>query len=180
MTRALSAASRSAHACASFRTMPVRPARNILSTTPFCKTAKSRHGRVSMAGETSQINPDQNAPWRALFARCRGKRRRVCVRPTANRTYRGKLTDASFLVQAKQVLANVEAVLRACGNSVSKLVQVRVRVDDLENWREFDAIYAEWAGSSRPSRAVVPTGRLHYGLKVEVEAIALRTEQKRE
>jgi reactive intermediate/imine deaminase len=84
-----------------------------------------------------------------------------------------KLVNASFADQARQVLANVEAVLKACGSSVERLVQVRVYVDTVENWPEFNAIYAQWAGNSRPSRAVVPTGPLHFGLKVEVEAVAV-------
>ncbi|MEJ8834880.1 RidA family protein [Ramlibacter sp. AN1133] len=84
-----------------------------------------------------------------------------------------RLVDASFAEQARQVLANVAAILQACGSGVDRLVQVRVYVDTLEHWPEFDAIYAQWAGASRPSRAVVPTGALHHGLKVEVEAVAL-------
>ncbi len=84
-----------------------------------------------------------------------------------------KLVDAPFEDQARQVLANVEAVLRACGSSVAQLVQVRVYVDHLDHWPLFNQVYAAWAGSSRPSRAVVPTGPLHHGLKVEVEAVAL-------
>jgi reactive intermediate/imine deaminase len=84
-----------------------------------------------------------------------------------------KLTDASFADQARQALANVEAVLKASGSGIDRLVQVRVYVDSVENWPEFDRIYAQWAGSSRPSRAVVPTGPLHHGLKVEVEAVAV-------
>ena len=83
-----------------------------------------------------------------------------------------KLTDASFSEQARQVLANVEAVLAASGSSVSRLVQVRVYVDNLDHWPEFNQIYALWVGTHRPSRAVVPTGPLHYGLKLEVEAVA--------
>lgn len=84
-----------------------------------------------------------------------------------------KLTKAGFGDQARQVLANVQAVLEAAGSGIDRLVQVRVYVDSVENWPEFDRIYAQWAGDSRPSRAVVPTGALHYGLKVEVEAVAL-------
>jgi reactive intermediate/imine deaminase len=83
-----------------------------------------------------------------------------------------RLVDAPFEQQARQVLANVEAALRAAGSGIDRLVQVRVYVDSLENWPAFNAVYAEWAGSARPSRAVVPTGPLHYGFKVEVEAIA--------
>ena len=84
-----------------------------------------------------------------------------------------KLAAASFAEQARQALANVEAVLKACGSGIDRLVQVRVYVDSVDNWPEFNAVYAEWAGSSRPSRAVVPTGPLHHGLKVEVEAVAV-------
>ncbi|AMO22660.1 RidA family protein [Ramlibacter solisilvae] len=85
-----------------------------------------------------------------------------------------KLAQASFAEQARQALANVESVLRACGSGIDRLVQVRVYVDSVENWPEFNVIYAQWAGTSRPSRAVVPTGELHYGLKIEVEAIAVQ------
>lgn|SRR5690606_18925101 len=84
-----------------------------------------------------------------------------------------KLADAPFEAQARQVLDNVAAALAAAGSGIDRLVQVRVYVDSVENWPAFDAIYAEWAGSARPARAVVPTGPLHYGFKVEVEAVAL-------
>ena len=84
-----------------------------------------------------------------------------------------KLSDASFEVQVRQVLANVEAVLTAAGSSVAKLVQVRVYVTDIELWPEFDHLYAEWAGDARPARAVVPVPVLHYGFKLEIEAVAV-------
>lgn len=84
-----------------------------------------------------------------------------------------RLVDASFAEQARQVLANVASALHAAGSGIDRLVQVRVYVDSMEHWPEFNTIYAQWAGTSRPSRAVVPTGPLHHGLKVEVEAVAL-------
>lgn len=84
-----------------------------------------------------------------------------------------RLTAAPFAEQARQVLANVAAVLQAAGSGVDRLVQVRVYVDNLDHWPEFNRLYAEWAGGSRPSRAVVPTGALHHGFKVEVEAVGL-------
>ncbi|CAN7704425.1 RidA family protein [Variovorax paradoxus] len=84
-----------------------------------------------------------------------------------------RLADAAFEVQAAQTLANVEAALLAAGSGIGKLLQVRVYLDDIANWPAFDRIYAQWAGPSRPARAVVPTGPLHFGFKVEVEAMAL-------
>jgi reactive intermediate/imine deaminase len=84
-----------------------------------------------------------------------------------------KLSGASFADQARQVLANVESILKASGSGIDRLVQVRVYIDDMAHWAEFNGVYAEWAGASRPSRAVVPCGALHYGLKLEVEAVAM-------
>jgi reactive intermediate/imine deaminase len=83
-----------------------------------------------------------------------------------------KLTNAPFEEQARQALANVKAALEGAGSSVDKLVQVRVYVDSVDNWTTFNAVYAAWAGSAKPARAVVPTGPLHHALKVEVEAVA--------
>ncbi len=84
-----------------------------------------------------------------------------------------KLNGEPFEAQARQVLANVAAALRGAGSSIAQLVQVRVYVTDIEDWPEFNAIYAQWAGSSRPARAVVPVPQLHYGFRIEVEATAL-------
>lgn len=84
-----------------------------------------------------------------------------------------KLAHAPFEDQARQVLSNVQAALEAAGSSIAQLVQVRVYLDSVENWPAFNAVYAQWAGDARPSRAVVPTGPLHFGLKVEVEAVAV-------
>ena len=84
-----------------------------------------------------------------------------------------KLSDASFEVQVQQVLANVEAVLTAAGSSVAQLVQVRVYITDIALWPEFNRLYAAWAGDARPARAVVPVPVLHYGFKLEIEAVAL-------
>ena len=84
-----------------------------------------------------------------------------------------KLNDEPFEAQARQVLSNVAVALRAAGSSIDKLVQVRVYITDVECWPEFNAIYAGWAGSARPARAVVPIPQLHYGFQIEVEATAL-------
>lgn len=84
-----------------------------------------------------------------------------------------KLNAAPFAEQAQQVLDNVAQALAGAGSSVEKLLQVRVYVTDIASWPEFNAIYAQWAGNARPARAVVPVPQLHYGFKIEVEAVAL-------
>ena len=84
-----------------------------------------------------------------------------------------RLNEAPFAEQARQVLDNIAQALAGGGSSVEKLLQVRVYVTDIASWPEFNAIYAQWAGTARPARAVVPVPQLHYGFKSEVEAVAL-------
>jgi reactive intermediate/imine deaminase len=84
-----------------------------------------------------------------------------------------KLTDASFEDQVRQVLHNVDTALRSAGSSKEKLVQVRVYVTDIALWPAFNQLYAQWLGTHRPARAVVPVPCLHHGLLVELEATAL-------
>lgn len=78
----------------------------------------------------------------------------------------------SFEEQTRLVLANVRAVVEAAGGSLADVARVTVYLSDIALWGEFNAIYAEVFGSHRPARAVVPVPKLHYGLKLEVEATA--------
>ena len=85
-----------------------------------------------------------------------------------------KLIDAPFEQQAQQTLDNIAAALKAAGSAIDRLVQVRIYVTDMALWPTFNAIYARWIGTSRPARAVVPVPQLHYGFKIEIEAVALQ------
>lgn len=84
-----------------------------------------------------------------------------------------RLNEAAFELQAQQVLDNVAAALAGAGSEVGRLVQVRVYVTDIGDWPAFNTLYARWTGEARPARCVVPVPALHYGFKIEVEAVAL-------
>ncbi|MBR0869415.1 RidA family protein [Bradyrhizobium tropiciagri] len=83
------------------------------------------------------------------------------------------MSDQPFERQAAQALANVDACLEAAGTDRSRLLQVRVYVTDMKYWPTFNQIYADWIGEVRPARAVAGVASLHYGLLLEIEAIAL-------
>jgi 2-iminobutanoate/2-iminopropanoate deaminase len=91
-----------------------------------------------------------------------------------------KLSDQSFEKQALQTLANVSAALASAGSGIDDLVQVRVYIIDIDNWPTFNRVYADWIGSARPARAVVPVPALHYGFRIEIEAIASVMSGKRD
>jgi 2-iminobutanoate/2-iminopropanoate deaminase len=77
-----------------------------------------------------------------------------------------------FDAQARQVLANVKAILEASGSSMDLVVRATVYIADVAHWPAFNALYAEAFGAHRPARTVVPVSALHYGYLVEMDAIA--------
>jgi len=81
--------------------------------------------------------------------------------------------DLSVREQTALALKNLDAALRAAGSSRDKVTKVTVFVSDIAAWDDVNAAYAEFFGSHRPARSVVPSGALHFGVKVEVEAIAV-------
>ncbi|MCK6472559.1 MAG: Rid family detoxifying hydrolase [Planctomycetes bacterium] len=74
--------------------------------------------------------------------------------------------------QTEQVLANLAAILKAAGSSMDKVLKTTVYVSDIGDWPKVNAVYAKHFGTHKPARAVVPTRDLHYGFKIELEAVA--------
>jgi reactive intermediate/imine deaminase len=83
-----------------------------------------------------------------------------------------KAAELPFGEQSRLALANLKAALTAAGARLEDVVKVTVYVASIEHWPDFNAAYAEMFGDHRPARAVIPCGPLHYGLAVEVEAVA--------
>ena len=80
-----------------------------------------------------------------------------------------------FEAQARQVIANVIAIVEAAGSSRERILRATVYIADLSHWAAFNAVYAEMMGGHRPARTVVPVAQLHFGYLVEMDAIAALT-----
>jgi 2-iminobutanoate/2-iminopropanoate deaminase len=74
--------------------------------------------------------------------------------------------------QTEQTLRNVEAILKAAGSSLDRVLQMTVYVTDISLWGAVNATYARLLGDHRPARAIVPVKDLHYGYQIEIQAIA--------
>ncbi|QDK83523.1 RidA family protein [Spirosoma sp. KCTC 42546] len=83
-----------------------------------------------------------------------------------------KLADASVAEQTEQILANLDAILKASGSQRTNVLKVTVYVSDISAWGTVNQLYTQFFGDHRPARSVVPVGPLHYGLSIELEAIA--------
>lgn len=84
----------------------------------------------------------------------------------------GEKKLGSIEEQAEQVLANIRAIVESAGSSMSRVLKMTVYVSDIELWGKVNEIYARAFGEHRPARAIVPVNELHYGFKIEIEAIA--------
>ncbi len=81
-------------------------------------------------------------------------------------------TVGSMEQQTEQTLRNVEAVLKAAGSGLDKVLQMTLYVSDISLWGEVNIAYARVMGAHKPARAVVPVKELHYGYQIEIQAIA--------
>lgn len=84
----------------------------------------------------------------------------------------GEKKNGSVEEETVQALRNVAAILEEAGSDMHHVVKTTVYVTNIELWERLNAVYAEFFGDHRPARAVVPTGELHYGFHVEIEAMA--------
>ena len=74
--------------------------------------------------------------------------------------------------QTEQALNNVHAILQAAGSDWSRVLKMTVYVADINLWEAVNQVYARILGEHRPARAVIPTGPLHHGFLIEIDAIA--------
>ncbi|HYO63522.1 MAG TPA: Rid family detoxifying hydrolase [Pyrinomonadaceae bacterium] len=84
----------------------------------------------------------------------------------------GERRLGSIEEQTEQTLSNVAGILRAAGSSLGRVLKMTVYVSDIELWSAVNAVYERVMGEHRPARAVVPVKELHYGFKIEIEAVA--------
>jgi 2-iminobutanoate/2-iminopropanoate deaminase len=85
----------------------------------------------------------------------------------------GKVEAESIEDQTRQVLRNVDAVLRAAGSGLHNVVKMTVFMTDLGDFKAMNGVYAEFFPSDPPARSAVQVVALPLGVQIEMEAIAL-------
>lgn len=86
----------------------------------------------------------------------------------------GALAEGDAAAQARQVLANIAAVLGDCGATLADVAKSTVFVTDLGDFAAINAVYAEAFGDHRPARSTVQVAALPLGAAVEIEVWAHR------
>jgi 2-iminobutanoate/2-iminopropanoate deaminase len=86
----------------------------------------------------------------------------------------GKFVEGGVEAQTRQALTNIQAVLEAAGSSLSRVVKVTVFLQDMNDFKAVNGIYAQFFSKSPPARSAVQVAALPLGGLIEIEAIALR------
>ena len=84
----------------------------------------------------------------------------------------GKLVEGGIGAQTRQALSNLRAVLQAADAGLKDVVQVTAYLADMNDFAEFNEVYAEFFSEPYPARAVVEVARLPMDVKVEVACTA--------
>lgn len=88
---------------------------------------------------------------------------------------KGCLVSGGVGDEAKQALSNVRAIVEAVGGTMADVVQCTIYVSHIADWPEVNRVYGAFLFGVPvlPARAIVPVKELHYGARVEVQAIAV-------
>jgi len=85
----------------------------------------------------------------------------------------GKVVATTIEDQTRQVLRNVDAVLRAAGSGLHRVVKMTVFMTDLGDFQAMNGVYSEFFPADPPARSAVQVVALPLGVQIEMEAVAL-------
>jgi 2-iminobutanoate/2-iminopropanoate deaminase len=83
----------------------------------------------------------------------------------------GEIVAGDIEAQTKQVMENLQAIIREAGMSLQSVLKCSCFLDDMEDFAKFNAVYNSYFAESLPARETVEVGRLPKDVKVEVSAI---------
>ncbi|HVN98386.1 MAG TPA: RidA family protein [Syntrophorhabdaceae bacterium] len=86
----------------------------------------------------------------------------------------GAIVKGSVEAEAKQVFANIEAVLAAAGMGRRNVVKTTIFLKDMNDFSVVNSLYETFFGDHRPARSTIEVSRLPKGGLIEIEAIAVK------
>ena len=86
----------------------------------------------------------------------------------------GSFNDGDISEQARQVLANLKAVLEAAGSAPEKVLKTTIFLADMDDFVTVNGIYEAFFGSHKPARSTVTVKTLPKNARIEIECIAVR------
>ncbi|HXF94777.1 MAG TPA: RidA family protein [Gemmatimonadales bacterium] len=87
----------------------------------------------------------------------------------------GEVVGTTVAEQTEQVMKNLTAILEAAGSSLENVVKTTVYLADMADFPAMNEVYARHFGSHKPARSTVQVAGLPRGVRVEIDAVAVRS-----
>lgn len=84
----------------------------------------------------------------------------------------GEVETGTIEAQTELALRNVEQILHGANSDLNHVLQMTIYISEMELWDKVNETYARILGTHKPARAIVPVKDLHFGTKIEIQAIA--------
>ncbi|MBI2711776.1 MAG: RidA family protein [Bdellovibrio sp.] len=112
------------------------------------------------------IGPYSQAIQAGGFLFCSGQ---VAIDPQTGNV----MSSESVEEQTRQVMRNIEAVLKTAGCSWGSVVKTTIFLQSMGDFGKVNEIYGTYFKEEPPARSTVEVSRLPKDVKVEIEVIAL-------
>jgi 2-iminobutanoate/2-iminopropanoate deaminase len=83
-----------------------------------------------------------------------------------------QIVEGGVAQQTERVLANLEAILRAAGSGLEKVVRTTVYLKDMGEFAAMNGVYERFFPFAAPARSTVEVARLPKDVLVEIEVVA--------
>ena len=90
-------------------------------------------------------------------------------------TSEGKLLEGTIQDKTKQVMSNLESVLKRAGVSFKDVVKTTIYTTDMSLYGEVNETYASYFSEPYPAREMVCVKELPLGAKIEISMIAFKS-----
>jgi 2-iminobutanoate/2-iminopropanoate deaminase len=86
----------------------------------------------------------------------------------------GNILNADIQIETKQVMENINHILKAAGMDFSNVVKSSIFLKDMNNFPKVNEIYGQYFQQQPPARETVEVSRLPKDVNVEVSCIAVK------
>lgn len=84
----------------------------------------------------------------------------------------GQVVEGDIVVQAEQVMKNIEGLLQAAGLSFSNVIKTTCFLKNMDDFAAFNGVYEKYF-TGKPARSCVAVAKLPKDVLCEVEVIAV-------
>ncbi|HBG86058.1 MAG TPA: reactive intermediate/imine deaminase [Marinilabiliaceae bacterium] len=89
----------------------------------------------------------------------------------------GKVVEGGIVEQTKQVMKNIGAILEAAGYNYSEVVKSTCLLANMDDFKAMNEVYGSYYKENPPARAAFAVKALPMGVLVEIETLAVKSEQ---